>query len=129
MLKRLILSCAVFLIASNSWAEICSGIAADDELLVCLGKQSVALSKKSNPEFEKIKKSLSSPSNETSIRMVTCMKGTEYCFISARFSENFMCEQYKKVAEMLCDGVSTPNKMICTKTEDGPLSPVTYCVQ
>ena len=129
MLKRLSLTFALFAIASSSWAGACRGITIDDELLACLGKQSLALAKKSNPEFEKAKNSIPKPSNTTPVRMVTCMKGTDYCFISARFDQIFMCEHYKKVAEMLCDSVTTPDKMICTKPEKEPLSPVTYCVE
>lgn len=52
---------------------------------------------------------------ETPVRFVICSLGEKNCFVSARFKDMDSCSTHKQWAEMLCDSLSQPNKMICTK--------------
>ncbi len=64
---------------------------------------------------------------ETSIKYVICSQGETNCFVDARFKDLDGCQSHKDWADMLCDKISTPGKMICTQDNGPRIGVVTYC--
>jgi hypothetical protein len=63
---------------------------------------------------------------ETNIRYVICGTGGYGCFVAARFKDMDGCESHKRWSVMLCDSISEPGKMICTR-DTGPQVSSAYC--
>jgi hypothetical protein len=64
--------------------------------------------------------------DETLIRYVICSAGETNCFVAARFKDLDSCQSHKEWADMLCDKLSTPGKMICSQN-NLPKIGIAYC--
>jgi len=62
----------------------------------------------------------------TPVKFVICSLGETNCFVAARFKDLDSCQSHKDWADMLCDKISNPGKMTCTK-ETAPQIAVAYC--
>lgn len=71
-------------------------------------------------------KDVKSASGETPVKYVICSQGENNCFVAARFKDLDGCQSHKDWADMLCDKISTPSKMICAQ-DNGPKIGVAYC--
>lgn len=62
---------------------------------------------------------------ETPVSYVICGHGERNCFVAARFSDLDGCESHKNWSVQLCDSISDPGKMVCTK--DSEQTVIAYC--
>jgi len=63
---------------------------------------------------------------DTPVRYIICSVGGTGCFVAARFKDLDGCEQHKEWADSLCDRLSNPGKIICTK-DPGRTIAIAYC--
>lgn len=63
---------------------------------------------------------------ETPVKYIICKRGDVNCFIAARFKDMDSCMSHKEWADMICEKMSTPGKMVCTTDTHLPTS-VAYC--
>jgi len=63
---------------------------------------------------------------DTPVKYVICGVGETDCFVAGRFNNLDGCQHHKEWSDMLCDSLSTPGKMICTKNTHSTIA-VSYC--
>ena len=63
----------------------------------------------------------------TPVKYVICSASDTQCFVSARFGERWVCEQYRKLEEANCAFRDEVNTVECVAL-DRPKMAVSYCI-
>src|SRR5262249_43074855 len=63
----------------------------------------------------------------TPIRYVICDQHGRQCFVDGRFRDLDSCQRYKQFSDLVCDWLSTPGKVICTREPPEAMATMGWC--